>query len=154
MKTANAKKPNLLPLLLLFSFAVFLCLSLLFSEPKSLAAGTKKEYLNIKTNEQRLALLSSFGRECESAPVKMYEVTVPREFDKTYKAYNELQKPLGLDLSRFRGETLRCYTYVVTNHPDMGTVYANLLFSFDEFVGGDVSSAAPSGLLECLIASS
>lgn len=139
-------------LFLAFCTALFLVLSLLFAKPQSLAAGTKKEYLGIDTEEERQALLTSFSRDCEPVPVEVTEVVVPRVFDAVYEAYNDLQKPLGLDLWEFRGKNLRRYTYVVRNHAAPGTVYANLLFYCDEFVGGDVCSAAPDGFCECLLA--
>ena len=147
----NTKKPSfVLPAVLVLAFVVFLLLARFCSEPAALTAGERKEYQNIDTNEKRLALISSFGRTCEETPVEVVEVTVPREFDSVYEAYNELQKPLGLDLFSYRGKTLRRYTYVLKDHTDAGTVYVNLLFSFDTFVGGDVSSADPRGFTECL----
>ncbi len=136
--------------MLLSAFIVFLLLAHFCSEPSDLGMGEQKEYQNIDSNEKRLALISSFGRTCEETPVEVVEVSVPREFDSLYETYNDLQKPLGLDLFPYRGKTLRRYTYVLKNHTDAGTVYVNLLFSFDTFVGGDVSSADPRGFTECL----
>lgn len=153
MNEQRKKSSLLLPAVLILAFLVFLLLARFCAEPAALAAGSRSEYRNIDTNEKRLALIASFGRECEEKPAEVVEVTVPREFDSVYEAYNELQKPLGLDLSDFRGKTLRRYTYVLKNHSDAGTVYVNLLFSVDTFVGGDVSSADPRGFTECLKAS-
>lgn len=151
MSERTKKRGVGLPLLLFFCFAVLLVLALFSSEPKTLTARADRAFRGIDTNEERLALLNSFGWEAEENPAEVAEVCVPREFDEVYEAYNDLQKPLGLDLFSLRGRTLRRYTYVVTNHTDQGTVYANLLFSLDTFVGGDLCSAAPDGFVTCLL---
>ncbi len=140
----------LLPLVLFLSFSVLVFIAVVFGGSAPAARQTNPDYLGIETNEERIALIASFGWKCEETPHEMTEVSVPLEFDSVYEAYNELQKPLGLDLYPLRGRTLRRYTYVLTNHPDSGTVYATLLFSLDEFVGGDVCSAAPDGFVQCL----
>lgn len=103
------------------------------------------------SNEGRGALLAALGLEASPVPVEVTEVQLPHRFDAVYEAYNELQKPLGLDLSLYRGCTARRYTYVLENYPAEGTVYANLLFCEGAFVGGDVSSAA-QGLFQVSLA--
>lgn len=147
----NTRKSRLFWGVLLLSVGVLALTGFLCYRKGGFSCPTA-DYQNIDSNEARLALLTSFGREVEPMPAEIAEVTVPRKFDAVYESYNQLQEPLGLDLSPLRGQTLRRYTYLVTNHEDGGTVYANLLFSFDRFVGGDVCSASPEGFIECLLA--
>lgn len=139
-----------LSLMLFFCFAVLVFCALLFSSPRTLATKSNHSYSDLDTNEKRVAFLASLGWETHETPVEVCEVDVPLEFDAVYEAYNELQKPLGLDLYPLRGRRLRRYTFVVKNHPDSGTVYANLLFSHNEFVGGDICSATADGFVESL----
>ncbi len=100
----------------------------------------------IKTAEDRIAFLSQFGYTVDAEPIESVEVTIPKEFDKVFAAYNELQKKEGLDLGRYKGKTVMRYTYRVTNYTGYdGTVYASLLLYKNKVVGGDVCSADPAG---------
>lgn len=100
----------------------------------------------VKTADDRVNFLSQFGYTVESEPIESVEVTIPKEFDKVFAAYNELQKGEGLDLGRYKGKTVMRYTYKVTNYPGYSDpVYANLLVYKNKVVGGDVCSADPSG---------
>ena len=102
----------------------------------------------IRTNEDRIAFLREWGWEVESEPAESTSVTIPREFDKVFAAYNELQRSQGLDLSSYGGRTVERYTYVVSNYPGFeGQVYANLLVSRNRVIGGDICSADAAGFV-------
>ena len=103
---------------------------------------------NVRTNEDRIAFLGEWGWEVEATPVEETSVTIPREFDKVFAAYNELQRRQGLDLSNHSGRTVERYTYTVTNYEGYeGTVYANLLVRRGRVIGGDICSADASGFV-------
>lgn len=139
------------PIALCMCFAVLIVLAAVLPRPSfSQAVISGNLYSRLDENDRRLKLLESFGLETEEVPYEVVQVTIPRKFDAVYEAYNDLQKPLGLDLSAYRGKTVKRYTYVVTNIPENGTVYANLLVSEDKLIGGDVSSADPSGFARSL----
>ncbi len=105
-------------------------------------------YEKVKTNEDRIAFLAQFGWEVAAEPVESTTVTIPREFDKVFGAYNELQRAQGLDLSAHAGRTVERYTYTVTNYKDYdGTVFANLLVHRGRVIGGDICSAESGGFL-------
>lgn len=105
----------------------------------------------IKTDADRVAFLKSFGYTVEEAPTECVEVTVPKDFDKVFAAYNELQKACGLDLGRYRGKTVTRYTYKVKDYPGYdGEVLANLLIYKNKVIGGDVCSADPAGFAKGL----
>ena len=75
-------------------------------------------------------------------------VTIPREFDKVFAAYNEMQRGQGLDLSTYSGKTVERYTYTVTNYENYeGTVLANLLIYRGRVIGGDICSADTAGFV-------
>ncbi len=105
-------------------------------------------YEKIRSNEDRITFLAQFGWEVESTPTESTTVTIPREFDKVFAAYNEMQRAQGLDLSSFSGRTVERYTYTVTNYPDYeGQVQANILIFRGKVIGGDICAADANGFL-------
>lgn len=118
------------------------------AETAATPVGETKEirFDKIKTESDRTAFLSQFGYTVKDTPIECVEVKIPKEFDKVFAAYNELQKAEGLDLSRYRGKTVMRYTYEVTNYPSYdGDVLASLLVYKNKVIGGDVCSKDPSG---------
>ena len=111
-------------------------------------ANVSYNYEKIKNNEDRINFLKQFGWEVEAQPIKDQQVTIPKNFDKVFAAYNEIQRKQGLDLSSFRKKTVMRYTYVVTNYPDYeGEVYINVLVYRNTVIGGDVCSADVNGFV-------
>ena len=105
-------------------------------------------YDKIKSASDVKDFLAQFGWEVDADPVEVKTVTVPKEFDKVYAAYNELQKAQGLNLSKYKNREVTRYTFSVTNYPDYdGTVYANVLVYRSRVIGGDLSSADVSGFV-------
>lgn len=108
-------------------------------------------YEKIKNNEDRINFLKQFGWEVEAEPLKEQQVTIPKEFDKVFAAYNEIQRKQGLDLSAFKKKTVMRYTYAVTNYPDYeGEVYVNILVYRNTVIAGDVCSADINGFVHGL----
>jgi hypothetical protein len=90
--------------------------------------------------------LSQFVYAVDASPIESVEVVIPKEFDKVFAAYNELQKGEGLDLVRYKGKTAMRYTYTVTNYEGYDdVVYANLITYKNKVIGADICSADPSG---------
>jgi hypothetical protein len=111
-------------------------------------ANVTYNYEKIKTNEDRVNFLKQFGWEVDAQPLKEQEVTIPKEFDKIFAAYNEIQRKQGLDLSSFKKKNVMRYTYTVTNYPDYdGEVYVNILVYRNTVIGGDVCSADVTGFV-------
>lgn len=110
----------------------------------------KSEYAGISNDEERIKLLKSFGYEVEPEVFEVTEVVLPKKFNETYKKYNELQSPLGIDLQDYAGKNVTRYTYIVNNFDYNGTVYANLLIYDNTFIGGDFSSAKLNGFMTTL----
>ena len=111
-------------------------------------APVSYNYDKIKTAEDAASFLSQFGWAVNTEPTEIKSVTIPREFDKVFSAYNELQKEQGLNLSRYKGKEVTRYTFSITNYPDYtGTVYANVLVHRNRVIGGDVCSADVGGFL-------
>ncbi len=58
----------------------------------------------LKTNEDRVALLTACGWSVESEPVGTQEVQIPDTFDEVYEQYNAIQQAQGLDLKPYQGQ--------------------------------------------------
>ena len=98
------------------------------TETDTPTASQSVRYDKIKTAEDRIAFLGSLGIEVEAEPLEDVEVTVPAEFDKVYKSYNELQLEQGFDLTKYHRKKVKRYTYRVTNYKGYeGEVLVNLL---------------------------
>ena len=111
-------------------------------------ANASYNYEKIKNNDDRINFLKQFGWEVEAQPIKEQQVTIPKDFDKVFAAYNEIQRKQGLDLSSFRKKTVMRYTYAVKNYPDYeGEVYINVLVYRNTVIGGDVCSADVNGFV-------
>ena len=115
------------------------------------SASVLVSYDKVKTNEDRVELLSSLGYSVSAEPVQEVKVRIPSEFDRVYASYNEMQRSQGFDLSRYKNKEVERYTYVVTNYEGYdGTVYANLLVYRSRVIGGDICSADTAGFVHGL----
>ncbi len=112
-------------------------------------------YENIRTNDDRLAFVRSFGYEVAGEPIDSASFTLPEEFDRVLASYNELQKAAGLDLMPYKKKNVTRYTYPVTNYEGYeGTVYVNLILFRDRVIAADICSADPTGFVHALTAKS
>jgi len=105
----------------------------------------------VKTNENRIAYLESYGWTVEPEAIAVEELMIPEEFDETYTQYLELQSGQGFDLTKYCGKRVKRYTYVITNYPtgEEG-VQAGLLIYKNTVIGGDVLSAQLGGFIHGL----
>lgn len=105
----------------------------------------------VKTNEDRIAYLESFGWQVEEEPVAVEELLIPEEFDETYEEYLALQSGQGFDLTEYCGKRIKRYTYQITNYPTGETgVQAVLLLYKNKVIGGEVLSPKLNGFLHGL----
>ena len=115
------------------------------------AVSTAASPKGVKSNEDRVAYLESYGWEVSEEPISVEELLVPEEFDETYAQYLELQSAQGFDLTQYCGKRVRRYTYEVTNYPTGETgIQAGLLIYKNTVVGGDVLSAQLGGFIHGL----
>lgn len=120
-------------------------------EPMSVTASETINFSKIKTNEDRVNFLAQFGWTVAKQPLEEVAVTIPDEFDAVFMEYNNLQKELGLDLSRYKRKDVMRYTYQVNNYPGYdGVVYASVLVYKNKVIGGDLCSADVNGFVTSL----
>ncbi len=108
---------------------------------------TKSDFKNIVSNEDRIEFLKLYGWEVDENPREIEEITIPVKFDPIYEKYNQIQIGEGLDLEKYKGKTVKKYTYLVSNYEYDGTVLANLLIYRDRVIGGDITSLKSDGFL-------
>ena len=117
----------------------------------SAATGEVTDFSGIKTKEDRIAFIESFGVKVDKESEVTLSFSMPRELDRVILGYNELQKKQGLDLSKYTGKRVTRYTYLVTNYNADGEVYVNLFVYRNKIVAADVSSADPTGFVTPLL---
>lgn len=149
-------KANTLKFFSIIGIALIALISLIVFVPRYDIATTgaiQKEtehirYDKIKNNTDRIAFLAQFGWECSESATEEVTMTIPKEFDKIMKTYNEVQKQQGLDLEKYKGKDVIRYTYEITNYPGAeGKVIANLIICKNRVIGGDICSADVNGFI-------
>ena len=149
-------KANTLKFFSIIGIALIALISLIVFIPRYDIATTgaiQKEtehirYDKIKNNADRIAFLAQFGWECSESATEEVTMTIPKEFDKIMKTYNEVQKQQGLDLEKYKGKDVTRYTYEITNYPGAeGKVIANLIICKNRVIGGDICSADVNGFI-------
>lgn len=135
-------------LIALISLIVFVPRYEITTTSTILAEKEKIRFDKIRSNEDRIAFLGQYGWEVSPTPSEEVTLTLPEEFDKIMKTYNELQKQQGLDLSRYKGKTVSRYTYEITNYPSTsGKVLANVVVYKNRVIGGDICSTDINGFI-------
>ena len=105
-------------------------------------------YSGMKTNEDRVAFIESFGIDVTDEPKEEKSFTMPEDFDRVILGYNELQKKQGLDISKYAKKKVTRYTYEVTNYADSSvSVCVNLLVYRSKIIACDISSGAENGFV-------
>ena len=120
-----------------FALVAVACLALaLIVLPRACRKSAEAPAIPAETNEQRLAYLTSLGWVVNDQPIETLSITLGETLEEPYLSYNDLQLSQGFDLTRYCGQTLSRYTYVVTNYPD-----ASLPCQADLYVCGGVLAA-------------
>lgn len=135
-------------LIALVSLIVFVPRYEITTTSSILAEKEKLQFDKIRTNEDRIEFLTQYGWTVAETPTEEVTLTLPTEFDKIMKTYNELQKQQGLDLSKYKGKQVTRYTYEITNYPTQsGKVLANVIVYKNRVIGGDICSTDVNGFI-------
>ena len=98
------------------------------------------------TEEQRQAYLSDLGWSVNSTPVETMDLQLPQTLNEGWLEYAKLQDEQNLPFSNYAGQTVRRFTYTVTNYPGIPqSVQINLYVCEDQLIGGDVISLGENG---------
>ena len=154
--TAKVSKSKLIAIALIVLVAVILLVVCLTNSGKSGSAPAAENAVQaapseLKTNDDRVAYLASYGWEVAQEPVQTQEVRIPTEPSEVFERYNDLQVSQGFDLHNYAGKSVKRYVYQISNYPDTeDTYYATLLVYKNAVIGGDVSSSAQGGVMHSL----
>lgn len=118
---------------------------------REVSASTAPDPKGVKTNEDRIEYLASYGWQVADQPLASQELLIPTEMDESYDEYLALQRQQGFDLEKYAGKRVKRYTYEITNYPsgEQG-VQANLLLYKNTVIGGEVLSPQLDGFLHGL----
>lgn len=97
-------------------------------------AGTYS--LSAENTEEQCCFLDQFGLAANPDSAVSKSVIIPSEFNSVYESYNDLQKKIGLDLSRYKGKTAEMVTYTLENSK---TKYAVLLIYKGKVIGAHLT---------------
>ncbi len=141
--TAKVSKAKLILAVVLVLAVVIFAAVYLSGSSDNTAEQTVSE---IRTNDQRIAYLESYGWAVSEKPVETEAVFIPNEMNDVLAQYNELQKSQGFDLSDYAGKQVKRYVYEVTNYPNTDApVFATLLIWQDTVIGGDITVSEGNG---------
>lgn len=150
----SVKSSSLKTIALIAAVAVFATIGGVYAVRKSKSAPVSKMngiVYKAGTAEERLSFLSQFGWDVAEEPAEVKEVVIPEEFDDVYNQYNAIQKQQKLDLEKYKGARVKCWSYYVRNYPGYenseGVIRANLLVLDGVVIGGDISSTELSGFM-------
>ena len=105
--------------------------------------------VSVVGNDDRVQFLNGFGWEVTTSPVESSQVRIPEKADEVFTRYNALQKSQGYDLTGYAGQTVMRYVYQVNNYPGATEpVYATVLISKNQVIGGDVTDTAAKGVIQ------
>lgn len=104
--------------------------------------------VKVSDNKDRIEFLSKFGWQVEEEPIEISEITIPADFNETYKKYNEMQKSQDFNLEKYKGKVCTRFTYKVLNYKDKkDSIVANLLVLNNKIIGGEITSTELDGFM-------
>lgn len=106
----------------------------------------------LRTNQDRVAYLQSWGWEVSAEPVETLQFLLPEKLEEPYLSYCDLQESQGFDFAACSGKQVARYTYAVTNYPEQPSgVQVNLYVCETLPAGGDVFCAGADGFQSTLV---
>lgn len=107
----------------------------LFLLGKAKREADSDKFFAMSGNAERVEFLNRQGYIVKPDPVRREDVTVPSEFNDTYKSYVEMQQAQGLDLAEHKGDKATLFSYAVLNYPEHSeNVFADLLVADDKLI--------------------
>lgn len=123
------------PLLCLVLLCTLFCMLAYAAEPGRTAAD---------------AVLREMGLR-RASPWEESRVTLPEEDDSAWKAYLEMQREAGYEMTPFCAKTVTRLACEIENHPEGEGVRANFYMQDDgKILGGDIMSPALDGFMHAL----
>ena len=99
------------------------------------------------TEAQAAEFLQKYGWTTEKGTVKAEEVHIPSSFSEVYERYNAIQRKQGYDLTKYKGEKVLKYTFVITTDKNYENVEAHIRTYGRKVIGGDICSTELGGFM-------
>ena len=129
-KSSKARGKGVLAVLLVLVIA-----AAVFLLGKAKQEADSDKFFAMSGNAERVEFLNRQGYIVKPDPVRREDVTVPSEFNDTYKSYVEMQQAQGLDLAEHKGDKATLFSYAVLNYPEYSeNVFADLLVADDKLI--------------------
>ena len=91
----------------------------------------------VKSAEDMADFLLGYGVEADAGTAQVLQVTIPKKFDNSFKAFNEVIGSIGMDLTKYKGKMVEKWVLQSPNRTvEDQTAYAVLLVKNDRVIGG------------------
>lgn len=108
--------------------------------------GGSREEVSLATSQQQVSYLEGLGWQVSPEPVETLDLQLPEELKAQWGDYLSLQEKQGLPFGDYGGQTVRRFTYTVTNYPGFPDgVQANLFLCGERLIGGDIIVTGENG---------
>ena len=115
------------------------------------AASLTPDPTGIRSDEDRVAYLRSWGWLVSEEPASVEDILIPETLDNSCREYLDLQKSQGFDLTAYAGKTVKRYTYAVHNYPGLQqNIWASLLMDKKTVIGGEIFCSQGDGFTQGL----
>ena len=106
----------------------------------------KENTITLTDTTAMASYLQEKGWQVDPAPLETLDLQLPASLSDTWRDYATLQAEQGFPFTDFAGQSVRRYTFRVTNYPGMGNgVQANLYLCGDTLIGGDIVATGQGG---------
>ncbi len=102
----------------------------------SLRVGSKKEISGFA---------DFFGLKIADEPTNVKNIIIPSDFNDIYLQYNDIQKQIGLNLEKFKGQNCTLYSYEIISPESRKGDLLNLIIQNDIVIGCDISEKEYNG---------
>ncbi len=114
---------------------VFLGVNSLADSARATAAAADGD--TVKSADDMANFLLGYGVEVDVSTAQVLQVTIPRKFDESFKAFNEVIQDCGMDLAKYKGKMVEKWVLQSPNRTvEDQTAYAVLLVRNSKVVGG------------------
>lgn len=90
----------------------------------------------VKSAEDMAGFLLGYGVEVDVSTAQVLQVTIPKKFDSSFKAFNEVIQSVGMDLGKYKGKVVEKWVLQSPNRTvENQTAYAVLLVKDAKVIG-------------------
>lgn len=101
------------------------------------AAAAAADGRTVKSAADMADFLLGYGVEADVSTAQVLQVTIPRKFDSSFRAFNEVIQSCGMDLTRYKGKMVEKWVLQSPNRTvEDQTAYAVLLVKDAKVIGG------------------